>query len=323
MRIVYRSPFVPAEWIAAHGLTPCRLVPTGQERLPHAIPETEGLCPFVRCFLDEAVTTGDAMIATTFCDQVRRAVEAAPRTPDRPVFLMHLPTTWQTATAQALYRKELLRFSRFLEKLGGQPPTADALRDAMLGYDAERRRLTTLAPSLAASRAARAYAAFFATGKAPQSVDAGGTGEHGVPIALLGGPLCTKDHELLDVLEEAGGAVVLDGTETGERTLPAAFDRRAMRDDPFAALCDAYFGQIPDAFRRPNTLLYQWLDRLLPERGAEGVLLIRYVWCDTWHAEVSRLKDWLGIPLLDVDLTAEPPGKRTRTRIQAFVESLS
>jgi len=325
MRIVYRSPFIPAEWIAAHGLQPCRLVPAGTEQSPHAVPETEGLCPFARSFLNEAVAGNDAIVVTSFCDQVRRAAERAAVAAKARAFLMHLPATWQTASAQSMYREELLRLSRFLVQLGGQPPDEDHLRRTMLAYDDGRRQLAAVAPTLTASKAARAYAAFFATGEVPRAAPGQETPAHGVgvPLALLGGPLCLRDHALLDMVEEAGGAVVCDGSETGERTLPPAFDKRAVRDTPLAALCDAYFGQIPDAFRRPNTMLYQWLDRMLPERGAKGVFLVRYVWCDTWHAEVHRIRDWLKVPLMDIDLAAEPPGKRIRTRIQAFIESLS
>jgi benzoyl-CoA reductase/2-hydroxyglutaryl-CoA dehydratase subunit BcrC/BadD/HgdB len=323
MRIVYRSPFIPAEWIAAHGLAPCRLVPTGTQRVQHAIPETEGLCPFVRCFLEETFEGDDALVMTTFCDQVRRGAEQVAIERNGPVFLLHLPTTWQTASAQNMYRQELLRLSRFLQKLGGHPPGKDCLGRTMLAYEDGRRRLAALAPTLTASGALHARAMFFATNDVPPPPPGTAAPTHGVPLALLGGPLCLKDCDLLKMVEEAGGDIVLDGTETGERTLPPAFDRRTVRDDPFAALCDAYFGQIPDAFRRPNALLYQWLDRMLHERGAKGVLLVRYVWCDNWHAEVHRIRDWLDVPLLDIDLTAEPPGNRTKTRVQAFVESLS
>jgi len=323
MKIVYRTPFIPAEWIAAHGLTPCRLVPDGTERVPHSIPEAEGLCPFVRCFLNEAVAVGDAVVVTTFCDQVRRASELATVSTDTPVFLMHLPATWQTAAAQTMYREELLRLGRFLQQLGGRAPDDARLLHTMLAYDDKPRQLANLIPSLTATREASACAGFLATGQVPKADPWQGNATRGIPLALLGGPLCRKDHPLLDMVEEAGGAIVLDGSETGERTLPPPFDKRAVRDNPFAALCDAYFGRIPDAFRRPNTLLYQWLDRMLAERGARGVILVRYVWCDTWHSEVHRIRNWLEVPLLDVDLAAKPPGKRTRTRIQAFIESLA
>jgi benzoyl-CoA reductase/2-hydroxyglutaryl-CoA dehydratase subunit BcrC/BadD/HgdB len=79
---------------------------------------------------------------------------------------------------------------------------------------------------------------------------------------------------------------------------------------------------IPDIFRRPNSELFAWLKSEVSARGVRGVILARQVWCDKWHAEVERFRQWLNVPLLDVDLDGEPCGTRTRTRIQAFMESL-
>ncbi len=49
----YSSPFVPAEWIAAHGLRPerFRLHPT--EKL------TRGVCPYAGALMDAALASGD------------------------------------------------------------------------------------------------------------------------------------------------------------------------------------------------------------------------------------------------------------------------
>ena len=44
----YSSPFVPAEWIAAHGLRPERLRLHPSERL------TRGICPYAGALLDAA-----------------------------------------------------------------------------------------------------------------------------------------------------------------------------------------------------------------------------------------------------------------------------
>ena len=44
-------------------------------------------------------------------------------------------------------------------------------------------------------------------------------------------------------------------------------------------------------------------------------ILLRQVWCDLWHAEVKRLRDWLDLPLLDLDLNGDDPVARNRTRV--------
>ena len=61
------------------------------------------------------------------------------------------------------------------------------------------------------------------------------------------------DCELFEMVERAGGRIVLDATEHGQRTLPRPFDPARVAAEPLEELADAYFDGIPDAFRRPNT----------------------------------------------------------------------
>jgi len=144
-----------------------------------------------------------------------------------------------------------------------------------------------------------------------------------VPLALVGGPLAREDVRVFDAIERAGGRVVLDGTESGARTFPAPFDRRRLRDDPLLELGDAYFGAIPDIFRRPDTALYQWLGRELAASAARGIVLWRNVWCDLWAAAGVRLREATGLPVLDLDVSGEEAGfNRTADRLQAFMEML-
>jgi hypothetical protein len=57
---------------------------------------------------------------------------------------------------------------------------------------------------------------------------------------------------LFDLVEEAGGRIALDATETGRRGQPRPFDRRRIAEEPLMELADAYLG-IADASRRPNS----------------------------------------------------------------------
>ncbi len=145
----------------------------------------------------------------------------------------------------------------------------------------------------------------------------------GIPLAVVGGPLLAPDDALWDSIERAGGRVVLDATEGGERTLPAPFDPGRIAADPLGELAAAYFG-IPDVFRRPNSGLYDWLGRELTARQVRGIILRRYLWCDLWHAELHRLSGWSPVPVLELDVT---PGdlaasSRMQVRIEAMLEML-
>ncbi len=151
------------------------------------------------------------------------------------------------------------------------------------------------------------------------------TSDPHIALALLGGPLLEQDRTILDTVEQAGGRIVLDATEGGVRTLPAAFDPDRVRREPLEALADAYFCAIPDVFRRPNDGLYQWLGEHIAAHQVRGILLRRYVWCDLWHAESQRLRGWSPVPILEIDSDHDDQGALARTlgRVEAFLEALS
>lgn len=429
--IAYTSPLVPVEWIAAHGLRPCWLR-LGSVNARPRVAVRRGVCPYAGAVVDAAVDGLDAagLVMTTICDQMRYAAAMIESASTFPLFLMNVPSTWQSDAARNLYREELARLGRFLVRCGGSTPTDAELAAVMAAYDraradifAVRDRLTgrQFAEAMVAVREGMPWATtvegvcgrakygvrsteYEATGPecavhsteyrvpstkyedsaslvrhpkpsdpestagtaccpsdAPYSVlrtsystagtqdskSAGPTREpdtsysalgtpHSLPatppapftairLALLGGPLLERDYAIYDLLERAGGRVVLDATEIGERTLPAPFDPQRLAHDPVAELVHAYFDRIPDVFRRPNNGLYQWLQQELAVRRVQGILMRRYVWCDLWHAEFARLREWSPVPVLDLDASGEEDCAMARTlgRIEAFLETLA
>jgi benzoyl-CoA reductase/2-hydroxyglutaryl-CoA dehydratase subunit BcrC/BadD/HgdB len=291
--IAYTCPYVPGEWIAAHGLQPRRLIPRPAEGAS-TIPRMEGLCPYARAFVNDVAACHDVdgVVVTTMCDQMRRVFDLLVRRVDTPAFLLNVPSTWQTVAAQRLYLDELKRLGRFLIRLGGCEPSKEDLVNAMLAQ---------------------------VEGNGVHSTPYNG---EGVPLALVGGPLMQRDRVLFEIVQDCGGRIVLDATETGQRGQCGTFDRRRLREDPLLELAQAYF-RIPDASRRPNSELYRWLQDQLARAGACGVLLHHYVWCDKWHAEFSRLREWTELPMLRLD--SEGDGAidvvRVRNRVRAFLET--
>lgn len=289
--VVYTCPYVPAEWIAAHGFEPRRLIPLPTDGESVA-PRVEGLCPYARAFVnDVAAENAAGIVVTTLCDQMRRAYDLLTCGTDKPAFLLNVPKTWQTVAAQRMYLDELRRLGGFLVRLGGRAPSSERLAKTMIEH------VGWAGPVASAAHV------------------------EGVPIAVVGGPLMQRDRILFDLIEESGGRIVLDATETGSRGLRRAFDRRRIADDPLMELADAYFG-IPDASRRPNSELYTWLKEELARTGACGIVFHRYLWCDAWRAELARLKEWVGMPVLGIDSdgNGETNVARLRTRIRAFLE---
>ncbi|MCX5643948.1 MAG: 2-hydroxyacyl-CoA dehydratase family protein [Phycisphaerae bacterium] len=302
--IAYTCPYVPAEWIAAHGLRARRLVPLPIEGTS-TIPRIEGLCLYARAFVNDVAASDDVsgVVVTTMCDPMRRVFDLLVRRVDTPAFLLNVPSTWQTVAAQRLYLDELKRLGRFLVRLGGHEPDKEELIRAMLDQAHGNGVHGTGFPN-AMNRVG---------GPTPYG--------HGVPLALVGGPLMLRDRVLFDVIADCGGRIVLDATETGQRGVCGPFDRRRLAEDPLMELAQAYF-RLPDASRRPNSELYRWLKDQLAQSGAHGIIFHHYVWCDKWRAEFARLKEWANLPVLRLDSEGDGPIDmvRTRNRVRAFME---
>lgn len=318
--IIYSCPFVPAEWIAAHDMRPRRIMPG-----PVGAAHLEGLCPYAQAFSDTVCCAddADAVVLTTVCDHMRRVSELIERDSDVPVFLMHVPSVWGRPSARELYTDELRRLGRFLVTVGGGEPSNDKLSEIMHEYDSNRSILRKARGRIPSREYSESIARFHSDGTINVNGWAAGDTSRHVPLALVGGPMISPHLRIFDLIERAGGTIVLDATTSGERTIPPSFDGPALDEDPILVLASAYFGGIPDAFRRPNDLLYEWLGREISARGIRGIIFRSYTWCDTWHAEAGRMKEWAEVPLLALTTGA---GKNvegpTLSRIESFVEML-
>ncbi len=284
--------------------------------------------------MPRALARVGALVLTTTCDQMRYAAALAESGGNYPVFLLNVPTMWQTAAARQLYREELRRLGRFLVRLGGTAPSNADLAAVMSKYDRARQDVLERSENYSSRHFADALAKLRGEFAVPPSGGSGSsdrlkpeprTNAPGTPLAIIGGPLLETDYDFFDMLENVGGRVVLDATEGGRRTLPKKFDPAMAAADPLQELADSYFDAIPDAFRQPNTALYEWLDRELAARRVRGIIFHRYVWCDQWHAELQRLKSWSPVPVLEIDAGPDDAAAsgRIRGRVEAFLEMLA
>jgi len=288
-RILCSSPYIPWQWIAAHCLEPYVVWPSGG--CAHkCVAHVEGLCAYARAWISEALTGADAagIVLAITCDQMRRAFEVLCEHARVPCFLFNIPATWQTVQARRLYRDELCRLGRFLEGLGGRVASTEDLVEQMLKNE----------DGITADHSLKQ------SGK--------------IPLALAGPHGMSGDSVWLDMIAQRSAGIVLDCS------LPSnpIFDRRAMMQDPFSELANACFDNIQDVFQRPNSGFYKKLGRALQRSDIKGLIVRRYLWCDLWHAEIYRLKQWSPVPVLDLEISNSPQDEKHRlvTRIQSFME---
>ena len=315
------SPWIPSEWIRAHGLQP-RGVWSAEDFRLGAWPLSAGVCAFAEAAVRFAeARTDSAVIFSTACDQMRRGFDAAMVRGQRRAFLFNLPATWQTAAAGQIWRSELDRLGQFLLALGGRAPSPEALLLEMSQTSRTRARLLESASTSSAHGFAEAVARFHWDGSFSPPPSAEPANQ--VPLALVGGPFLAPHWKWLEALEAAGGCVALNAAEMGERSLWPAFELEAGATDAFEALVRGCCDQMISVFQRPNTRLYSWLKPRLASRRVRGIVLWHFTGCDLWRAEAQTLKESFGLPVLLCEACAEPgAAPRELNRLQAFVETL-
>jgi benzoyl-CoA reductase/2-hydroxyglutaryl-CoA dehydratase subunit BcrC/BadD/HgdB len=331
MELFHASPWVPAEWIKAHGIEPRGLWYSHELNLG-ATRASAGTCAFAQAVVRFAETHPDkAVLLTTHCDQLRRGFDTFAGSLPGPAFLFNLPATWQSSVAERLYDNELERLSRFLVALGGHLPTSEALRQTVDAYAQARKRLLAQAEVCPARDYAEAIARFHWQGPPEALLEPCAAPDSAIPLALLGGPLPRAQWPLIEVIERTGARVALNGTEAGERSLwasPSSEDQvtagAASMPSMRLWLARSYVRHCVDVFQRPNTRLYDWLKGRLGARAIRGIVLWHYVGCDLWRAEAQSLREACGLPLLLLDAGDAPlASPRDNGRVEAFVESLN
>lgn len=312
---------MPAEWIEAHGLEP-RGAWFAAGGPGAAVPE--GVCAFARTMVELATAQPDAAVVfTTACDQMRRATDALFSSQPSRIFLFNLPATWQTPAARCLYHAEVRRLGQFLERLGGRAPTDAELESAMALHEERRKRVREVMQRGTARQTTEALTYFFRDGSPVTRRAPAVAGKPGVPLALVGGPLLPSQWPLFNAAESAGGCVVLNATEPGERCLLPPLPNLGEAESPFVALANHYFDHALDVFHRPNSRLYTWLAARLAERRVRGIVLWVHVGCDLWRAEAASLREAFGLPVLVLEShEIRAGGLRDSNRLTAFIESL-
>jgi benzoyl-CoA reductase/2-hydroxyglutaryl-CoA dehydratase subunit BcrC/BadD/HgdB len=141
-----------------------------------------------------------------------------------------------------------------------------------------------------------------------------------IRIAVTGGPMPLEDDCIPLLLEEYGAAMIPLGC-SGRQT--AAPDGRGCGGSA-GCLAGEYFRKSRCARSRPNDAMFEDLGRGIAETGCRGLIVKTLKFCDIWFTEKERLKRMMPVPVLVID-TSFAPGERERlrTRVEAFMESLS
>ena len=142
---------------------------------------------------------------------------------------------------------------------------------------------------------------------------------------ILSGSLCEPPKiEILNLVNEMGATVVDDDLYVGSRYFTTLIDETLP---PIEALADKFIKDIPcpTKFHHPN----EWTDYLVNmagQTGAGGIVILMLRYCEVHGFDYPFLKQGLaeaGVPHLLIETEQTPALQQIRTRLQAFIETIT
>jgi benzoyl-CoA reductase/2-hydroxyglutaryl-CoA dehydratase subunit BcrC/BadD/HgdB len=149
--------------------------------------------------------------------------------------------------------------------------------------------------------------------------------QEGPRILLTGSTLALGDGKILDMIEEAGGIIVIEEFAEGIRPYwgTIRFDGDLME-----ALADYYFMQrVPPAWFRPDRERLDFLIKLAKDFNVAGVIWYQLMYRESYKLEsyyfpdILKRETGLSMLTLESDYDAAEIGPM-RTRIETFIETL-
>jgi benzoyl-CoA reductase subunit C len=341
--------YTPQEIVRAAGCLPVTLCGgRGLVEIERADSRLQSfVCSIARSTLELALSGYldwlDGFIVPSICDVARNLSGIWQLNfPEHFVCYLHLPQNVESAAAETYYRGELDRLRRGLEALTGQAVTDAALREAIVVYNRNRELLEQLQLLRAAHPEqfplAEVYALAAAGNLLPReehnrmlerALELGARNRRPprdvVRVALRGAFCEQPPFELLEVLEEAGCAVVDDDLGIGARFFLGPIEPDG---DPLTALAAAYLRQakltpVNNPGRRSRS------DNLVERcraKAIQGVVFVSPKFCEPALYDSVLLKkavEGAGLATLDFQYEEKMAVFETaRAQAETFVEAI-
>jgi benzoyl-CoA reductase/2-hydroxyglutaryl-CoA dehydratase subunit BcrC/BadD/HgdB len=341
--------YVPEEIIYAAGAIPLCLCEGGNYRAAEAalsvVPPI--ICPFARAQIGEMTARTnpyygivDLVVAPITCQHLKQVAEVWESRQEADIFKLGVPH--QRGDIDLEYFTERLRtMGERLSKLTGRDITDDGLNTAIALYDRmgtllneiDLMRRDPLSPVTTKDFIALNHASFYAdpvfmVEELEKVIDefrsAPKRKQSDRPRLLLMGPnLVPGDTAILDIIERAGGDVVVEEFFEGVR-----YRRKPIghSGDPLDSLARSYLlDRLPPAFMRSSTgKRLDYAFELVRDYQCSGAVWYEILCCETYDQEsylFFKQMNEKGIPALIVEsdyskLDAGP----LRTRLGAFME---
>ena len=342
--------FMPQEIPMAAGAVVVSLCSTSDETIEEAEKDLpRNLCPLIKSSYGFGKTDkcpyfyfSDLVVGETTCDGKKKMYEYM--ADFKPVHVMQLPNSTADAASRALWKAEIHRLKEAVEQQFGVPVTEQALREAIVLKNQERRATANFyrvgqlnPPALSGMDILKVvYGATFRFDKkalinelndmaerARQDWQDGKRLEARPRILITGCPIGGAAEKVVRAIEENGGWVVGFENCTGAKATERCVEETG---DVYDALTDKYLA-IGCSCLSPNDQRLKLLSEMVEEYQADGVVDVILQACHTYAVESLAIKrhvrDNHHIPYIaiETDYSTSDLGQLS-TRVAAFIEML-
>jgi len=342
--------YLPEEIVIAAGAIPIGLV-RGGDHLPVEI-SSGYICrwfdTFCRAQIGYGISGQDPyyklldLFAIPITDNHIRAIsDVLDYNTDIEIFPFGVPHMKEKSTYE-YYLHGIKRFKEKVEEITGIDITAAALRDAILLCNEERRlirsismlRTLNLPPLSSKDFVALNHGSFVADKRfmvnllesifnrlKEQSVER----PKGPRILLSGSTLAMGDSMVLNLIEEAGGNVVIEEFAEGIRPY---WENVSTDGNLLVALAECHFmRRVSPAWFRPGKERLDFLIKLVKDFSVDGVIWYQLMFRESYKTESyyfsGRLREEAALPMLVVESDYDPSEVGPmRTRIETFIYNL-
>jgi len=342
--------YLPEELVLASGAIPICLIRGGD----HSVVELAGayICRWIDTFCRAQIGYGvsgedpyynivDLLVIPITDNHIRAISDVLDYNTNIEIFPFGVPHMKEKTTLD-YYLHGITRLKAKLEELTGTEITETKLKEAIHLCNRERELLRKISLMRKSRPAPVSSKDFVALNHASLLADkevmveileslynelhekAIASGE-GPRVLLTGSTLALGDSKILDMIEEAGGVVVMEEFAEGIRPY---WENVKTNGDLMEALADCYFmRRVPPAWFRPGKERRDFLIELAKEFNVAGIIWYQLMYRESYKTESyyfpSILKRQAGLPMLTVESDYDPSEiGPLRTRIETFIETI-
>lgn len=344
--------FSPLELIEAAEAIPVGLCSTKLEPIAEAekvLPRN--LCPLIKSSYGFAASgkcpyfhLSDAVLAETTCDGKKKMYELLAR--HKPMIVLDIPNTTTGEDYLERWVKAIYQAKEYFEALFNTEITPEKLSRAIKKHNEERRLMLKVAALNKNDPAPLAGTDLLKVlwgrnfrfkeveylektreliAEIKEMIRNGGiSAQPGRPrILVTGCPTGSGQEKVLHIIEESGGAVIIQEACSGIKSCVHMVDEEK---DPFAALAEKY-SKIPCSVLSPNAGRLELLSQLVEDYKIDGVVDITLQFCHTYNIESFLVKEHLQekhhVPLLQIETDySSSDTQQIKLRVEAFLEML-